>query len=138
VFVVMTLLALAMAILFSFPAWLSVPVLLVIAYLQPVVLIAGVIYGHSRFRAFCIGGLVPTTPFFFVWIWFFLRIISLAMATGYATLAQALEEIATAARVFTLSQLVMALVAGLICLAVRGYLLRQPISRVDATMTDRP
>lgn len=54
-FIVTFLVAVACAVLFTLPDWLSLSVLVAVAMVTPGALIAGIIYGRGAKRAFAIG-----------------------------------------------------------------------------------
>lgn len=59
IFVTLTGLAIAYALLFSTPPFVALPCLLALSIMLPALLTAGLIYGNGPSRAFCIGGLFP-------------------------------------------------------------------------------
>jgi hypothetical protein len=58
-FVVMTVLAVALSGIYAGPSWVSMLTGLALSLLAPMVLTIGIIYGRGYGRTFCIGGLFP-------------------------------------------------------------------------------
>ena len=110
-FVFVTIVSIAMAAMFTFPWWLSLPLLFVFTCSIPAALIVIVIHRGGGLRAFAVGALVPTA---IVAFWMGVYVVQGAVDLAF-------DQIADAALWLWISQLVVCgvgVVAGLLSMVV--------------------
>jgi hypothetical protein len=128
VLIVVLCLAGGCALLFSTPAPVAVPLLVLSSVALPALLAAGTIYTRGNSRAFCIGGLFPSGLLLYITGWVFGLFVLYDEPGELRNLsewAEFFETIGTQYRTYAASTWVMTLLIGTIVVLVRVFSLKE-------------
>jgi hypothetical protein len=128
-------LALALAVVVSFPSALAVPVLICLAIALPAFLTAVALYGSGYQRAFAVGALFPTCTVLYATGW--LMGLTLVNSPGPSPLAdleewlEFFEGVGPAYRVYAGAAWLLAVAVGWMAVGVRYHFERRTVREDD-------
>ena len=124
--IALTCCAVGCALLFAAPSYVAVPALIFLNVAVPAVLTAGVVYGCGTWRAFCIGGLFPSSLTLYTIGW----MLGLSFFEGPGDVYSPdswrdfAEDISATCRIYAGVSWAMTIVVGLIVVLVRKMAIR--------------
>lgn len=132
--------AVATYLLVSAPTYVAVPVLVLFHIGITAVLLAGLVYGAGRLRAFCVGALVPAgaTTFALALMLFVWLLAGPYEVHNFSELFAYLDEFAFSFRVWSAAAWIMSPIVGLLSVAARGALGAHEQPNLSKLQPDHP
>jgi hypothetical protein len=138
IFIVTTIVAFILALIFVFPDWLAGPMILFLMLAVPAVLAVGAKFGPGSWTAFCLGALVPTgTILIGIAFTFFVLIQQAGLGvarpptairdplTPFGQWLAATAMLGVAWRPIAVTSWGVSVVIGILCVNVRRFILRR-------------